>query len=270
MNLRTTLLLLLLTAGGAAAFVFQDDIASRFGTTAPVTASTETTGVLNALSPDTLTRVEITHNGQQVVLERQGKGWTLPGGWPVRVPEVRDLVNLLTGLRSRFIPVKLSDDLKPYGLDDSQKPVRVTIAKEGGSYSLMFGEAPAGTEENPFVRPTYVRLGNNQEVLTLAPGLMTVLKRPRDAYQKRQLFAEVERVRMSDARPSFPGDNDPPPPVVNLLDAKKVTLTGPDGTVTLTRSDRRDKPAGATGPTRPVETTPERVATRWTLAAPVA
>src|SRR5262245_24352311 len=271
MNFRTTLLLLLLTAGGAAAFVFQNDIASRFGKTASATASTETTDVLNKeLSPDTLTRIEITHDGQQVVLERQGKGWTLPGGWPVRVPEVRDLVNLLTGLRSRFIPVKLSDDLKPYGLDDSQKPVRVTIAKEGGSYSLMFGEAPAGTEENPFVRPTYVRLGNNQEVLTLAPGLMTVLKRPRDAYQKRQLFSEVERVRISDARPSFPGDNDPPPPVVNLLDARKVTLTSSDGTVTLTRSDRRDKPGGSPAPTRPIEVTPERVATRWTLAAPVA
>src|SRR5438876_11056476 len=104
MNLRTTLLLLFLTAGGAAAFVFQDDIASRFSTTAPATASTETTGVLNALAPDALTRVELTHNGNQVVLERQGKGWTLPGGWPARGLEVRDLVVLLSGLHSRFVP----------------------------------------------------------------------------------------------------------------------------------------------------------------------
>lgn len=271
MNLRTTFLLLLLTAGGAAAFVFQNDIAARFGWSTSATESTETTRVLNALSPDTLNRVEVKHNGDQVVLERQGKGWTLPGGWPARVPEVRDLLNVLTGLHSRFVPVPLSDDLKPYGLDESQKPVRVTIAKQdGGSYALAFGEPPAGTEVNPFVRPTYVRLGNNPEVLTLAPGLMTVLKRPRDAYQKRQLFAEVERVRISDARPSFPGDNDPPPPVLNLLDAKKVTLTSPDGTVTLTRADRRDKPGGSPAPNRPVETTPERVATRWMLAAPVA
>src|SRR5207247_10588875 len=112
MNLRTTILLLLLTAGGAAAFLFQDNITSRFSTTAPATASTETTGVLNALSPDDLTRVEVTHNGSQVVLERQGKGWTLPGGWPARVPEVRELIALLTGLHSRFVPVKLGDDLK--------------------------------------------------------------------------------------------------------------------------------------------------------------
>ncbi|HTK76898.1 MAG TPA: DUF4340 domain-containing protein [Gemmataceae bacterium] len=271
MNLRTTLLLLLLTAGGAAAFVFQNDIASRFGTNTSTTANSETTGVLNALSPDTLTRVDITHDGQQVVLERQGKGWTLPGGWPARVPEVRDLVNVLTGLHSRFVPVKLGDDLKPYGLDESQKPVRVTIATQGGgSYALAFGEPPAGAESNPFVRPTYVRLGSNSEVLTLAPGLLTVLKRPRDAYQKRQLFAEVERVRMADARPSFPGDNEPPPPVVNLLDARKVTLTGPDGTVTLTRADRRDKPGGSPAPSRPIDTTPERVATHWMLTAPVA
>src|SRR5439155_17511985 len=152
-----------------------------------------------------------------------------------------------------------------------QKPVRISLATQGGgSYALSFGESPSSSEENPFVRPTYVRLGNNNEVLTLAPGLLTVLKRPRDAYQKRQLFAEVERVRMSDARPSFPGDNEPPPPVVNLLDAKKVTLTSPDGTVTLMRADRRDKPGGSPAPTRPIETTPERVATRWTLAAPVA
>jgi hypothetical protein len=262
--------LLLLTAGGAAAFVFQSDITSRFGTTAAATESSETTRVLNALSPDTLSRVDVTHDGAQVVLERQGKGWTLPGGWPARGPEVRELLNVLTGLRSRFVPVKLGDDLKTFGLDESQNPVRVTLAMQGGgSYALTFGEAQSGAEENPFVRPTYVRLGNNPEVLTLAPGLMTVLKRPRDAYQKRQLFAEVERVRMSDARPSFPGDNDPPPPVVNLLDAKKVTLTGPDGTVTLTRSDRRDKPGGSPAPTRPIEITPERVATRWSLAAPV-
>src|SRR5439155_5018257 len=153
-----------------------------------------------------------------------------------------------------------------------QKPVRISLATQGGgSYALSFGESPSSSEENPFVRPTYVRLGNNNEVLTLAPGLLTVLKRPRDTYQKRQLFAEVERVRMSDARPSFPGDNDPPPPVVNLLDAKKVTLTGPDGTVTVTRTApfSRDGQRSA-GPTRPAETTPERVATRWALAAPVA
>src|SRR5207245_231152 len=185
MNLRTTLLLLLLAAAGGAAFVFQDDIAGRFGTTPSATASTETTGVLNALTPEALTRVEVAYNGTQVVLERQGKGWTLPGGWPTRTPEVRDLLNALTGLHSRFVPVPLGGDLTPYGLDDSQKPVRISLATQGGgSYALSFGESPSSSEENPFVRPTYVRLGNNNEVLTLAPGLMTVLKRPRDAYQK--------------------------------------------------------------------------------------
>src|SRR5207302_6018353 len=154
MSLRTTLLLLLLTAGGAAAFVFQDEISARFGRSSSPTASTETTGVLNALSPDTLTHVEVNHPGNQVVLERQGKGWTLPGGWPARIPEVRDLLHMLTGLHSRFVPVRLGDDLKPYGLDESQKPVRVTIATQGGgSYSLTFGESPAGTAQNPFVRP---------------------------------------------------------------------------------------------------------------------
>src|SRR5439155_19568905 len=143
-----------------AALVFQDQLAPRLGTAPPSAAavSTETTGVLNTFTPDELARVEIAQGADKVVLERGPKGWTLPGGWPARAPEVHDLLNLVTGLHSRFVPVTLAGDLKPYGLDDSQHPIRVTVTTQNNTtYALLFGEPPADSGDNPFLRPTYVR-----------------------------------------------------------------------------------------------------------------
>src|SRR5438067_2187891 len=130
MNFRTTLLLLVLAAGGGAAYYYRAPIAARLGR-APrsADATPDTLFILRNLRPDTITRVEVTHDGNTVELVREGKAWSLPGGWPTRGPEVQELIDLLTGLDSRFdpIPVGGGTDLHPYGLDPSQKPVRVTL-----------------------------------------------------------------------------------------------------------------------------------------------
>src|SRR5207302_9251278 len=101
----------------------------------------------------------------RVELVRSGQAWNLPGGWPTRGPEVRELMAVVAGLDTRFAPIPVAGDadLKPYGLDASQKPVKVTVAVEfpgpekSKTHTLLFGEPPDRTS-NPFTRPTYVRL----------------------------------------------------------------------------------------------------------------
>src|SRR5207244_537710 len=44
-----------------------------------------------------------------------GDTWVMPGNWPTRPTEVRQLVDLLSSLRSRFEPIPLGEDeLKKY------------------------------------------------------------------------------------------------------------------------------------------------------------
>src|SRR5262245_32615806 len=105
MNLKTTLTLVILVAAGATAWFV---IAARQPeeTPSPTLAFLET-----ELTPANLTRIEIVRGDRRVLLERNpGQQWSLPGNWPVRKPEVEQLVNVLTGLRSRFVPVSLGEE----------------------------------------------------------------------------------------------------------------------------------------------------------------
>jgi hypothetical protein len=261
MNFRTTLLLLVLAVGGGFAYWYFDRPAAR------------PTRTESALSPEpkSITRIEIAKDGKTVDLVRDGNAWSLPGGWPTRRPEVQELVDLLTGLESRFepIPVSEGEDLTQYGLDKSQKPITVTVtisppAAAGGSKTLhlLFGE-PADRSGNPFTRPTYVRLEGRTEIYRAAPGLLLTLNRPQDDYRKRQLFSEAERVRVGDPRPTFPGEPEMPQPAVALLDAKRVNVTGPDGAWALTSRGHAPRKPGT-------ELPPDRLAEEWELAEPVA
>jgi Domain of unknown function (DUF4340) len=276
MNLRTTILLLILAAAAAAAFYYQDALIARLGTSAPAAgAGSPTLEVIEAshsFQPDALQRIELNHDGQRVELIRSGKAWSLPGGWPVRGPEAQELVGVIAGLNTRFapIPVNAENDLKPYGLDRSQNPVEVKVVVEfpgpekTKTHTLLFGE-PTDHTGNPFTRPTYARLDDKPEVIRAAPGLLAVLHRPADAYRKRQLFPEVKTVRIADARPSFPGDPEMPSPPVALLDAKSITVTGPDGTWVATRT--APPPSATTKPAADLSV--ERLAARWELTQPV-
>src|SRR5262249_15518530 len=70
---------------------------------------------------------------------------------------------------------------------------------------------------------------------------------------------------LADPRPNFPGEPDTPPPAAVLLDAKTLTVTGPDGTWTL----KRTTPQATAAPKPGADLTTERLAERWELAAPV-
>ena len=113
MNLRTTLLLLVLAAGGGALWYFHDEIALRLGYAPPPPNAAKIptfTALRDAFDPARVSRIDIRVPGQPVVLERRGKSWSLPGGWPTRGPEVAQVVDLVSGLTSRFEAVPLTGE----------------------------------------------------------------------------------------------------------------------------------------------------------------
>src|SRR5258708_2371815 len=112
MSLKTTFLLLLLVATGGLVLWFGPSLAPSLGLSSepktPATDSTLTT-LERDLTPQAVTRIEV-HKGDQVVtIERNGGDWTLPGKWPTRKAEVETLVDLITGLLSRFAPIPLAE-----------------------------------------------------------------------------------------------------------------------------------------------------------------
>lgn len=190
---------------------------------APALASLE-----SDLSPDALTRVEIhPPGGDPFVFEKTQTGWTQPGNWPLRTAEVNELVETLGTLRTRFQPVPLSEGTDPaaFGLADSQKPLLVKVRAGTHNYDLRFGEPQIENSENLFTRPAYVRVGDAGEVLKLGPDVMPVLRRPADSYRRRQLFAEVERVKLAGGPPQLqPGlPPEPAAPTVVALPGPAVT-----------------------------------------------
>jgi hypothetical protein len=271
MNLKSTLALLVVAAVGGAWFWFGPDVAVRLGLVSAQSQQhgAETLNDLNKdLAPDRLTRIEVQHDKQRVVLERAPGGeWTLPGRWPTRPEETTYLVKLLTQLHSRFVPLTLGEDLKEFGLDPSQKPVQVRVEAGVKSYVLTFGEG-GESEADPFIRPTFLMVDAQPGVVfRLAPGLKSSLKASPDYYQKRRLFPTAERVKIQtmEMPPMLPGRPPQPPQEqekpVELFDARALTVQGPDGSYTLKRT-------GARSPRKPDTTlTLEQLADEWELDA---
>jgi hypothetical protein len=236
MNLKTTLVLLVCVAAGAALFWLGPRLAPSLRLAPPPApaASGETQRILDEeLTADQLRSIEVVRRGEpRVQLDRGADGtWSLPGNWPTRQAEVKNLVALLTGLRSRFdpIPVTADADLKPYGL--AEPAVTVTLGTGQKEYRLALGEPPASAEgaaeagdHSPFARPTYLRLADVPEIIRLAPGLVAALDRPVDYYQQRRLFP-AERV----AKEGESGEKE------ERLSAKGLSVkdkSGPDYTLT--------------------------------------
>lgn len=274
MNLRTTILLLALTVGGGALWYFHDPLARRLGYARPPVSDAKqptASAIDKAFRPELVSRIELHVSGGPVVLERKGKVWSLPGGWPARGPEVAQVVDAVCSLSSRFDAVPLSadaPDLAVFGLAADQKPLKVDVTveqpktKDNVVYHLTLGETRTGP--NPFTRPTYLRLNQEPEVVRLPPGLLAVLNRPLATYQKRQLFPEVERVKFPDARPSF--EADAPLTPTALVDASAIKVASPAGTVAYKRVVGRDaleakKPGG-------IELSADALARRWELTEP--
>ncbi|MFL5341295.1 MAG: DUF4340 domain-containing protein, partial [Gemmataceae bacterium] len=207
MNLRTTVVLIILAGIGAGVWLTSDWVAPRVGLVPkPIDpAGAGSPAVLDEqLTRDNVKRIEVQAGADPVVLERSAEGsWVLPGKWPTRRTEAEDLVALVTGLHSRFNVIPLPDgaDLKPYGLDPAQKPVTVVVEADA-KHTLAFG-TPEKAEAGPFAKPTYVRVDDKPEVVRLGPDLLEVLRRPREAYQRRQLFPDVERAKFDTAASAF-------------------------------------------------------------------
>jgi hypothetical protein len=186
MNLKTTIVLLVLIVLGGAVWV-------AVAMLSPGTATSETLAVLESkFQPENITRIEIARGDRRVVLEKGAGGWSLPGKWPVRKPEVEQLVTLLSTLHSRFAPLLVADedDREKLGLV-GHKLLQVTVKAAGKDYHLAFGEEPG--ESNRFSRPTYLRLDESSEALRVAPGLIAALDRPQQYFMQRRLFP-VERI----------------------------------------------------------------------------
>jgi hypothetical protein len=203
MNIRTTLLLAVLVGAGVLLWwLGGPQLPTALDPVAPPPAVVDqgTRAFLRDLQPAKITRVEVLAPGGITVLDRKADGsWGMPGNWPIRETEVKGLIDLLTGLRSRFEPEALGGekDLEKYGLDRPAVTVRLTTGDK--EHTLAFGEKPTASGEDRFSRDTYLRLDRKDEAVRLAPGLIAALDRPTDYYQQRRLF-RGERVAKEGTR----------------------------------------------------------------------
>jgi hypothetical protein len=217
MNLKTTFFLLLLLVGGATGWYM---LTARV----PEAAASPTLEFLDKkLRPDTLTRIEIEPKGQPpVILEKTGQEWSLPGKWPVRSVEVKELVHTLTNLHSRFTP-QLADkttNLAKFGLGDNALSLKLTVA--GKTVGLKIGEETS--DDNRFSRATYLKLDDSNEIVRLGPGIVAALDRPMEYFQQRRLFP-VARVAKDDESTEK----------IDQVVADEIRVKGPDTDVTVSK-----------------------------------
>ena len=165
-------------------------------------------------------RVEGQPPEEMVTLSGGKDGWSMPGNWPLRQAEAKELVDLVGNLRTRFAPEKVSNDQdwKKRGLKPAQVELKVTLAG-GGDLKLELGEDESAGQ-NSFNRPVWARLDGSSEVLRLTPGTLAVLKRPASFYRQRRLFAvNQEAARKPGVRQ--PGEAGP---VASPVLAKSIEL----------------------------------------------
>jgi hypothetical protein len=201
MSLKTTLLLILLVATCGLVLWFSPSLAPWLGLSAqprPAAPDGTLATLERELTPQKITRIEVNKDGHVLTLDRAAGDWTLPGKWPTRGPEVQSLIDVLTGLRSRFAPIPAPDDetVAKHGLDKPLATVKVLIG--GKPYSLEFSEEKATEGAGRFSAPTYLRLDGRPEIVRLAPGILGVLDRSPDYYQQRRLFIDMARVAKTD------------------------------------------------------------------------
>src|SRR5438309_12046106 len=133
MNLKATIILAALVALGGLVWLLIP------GSQTDVAAGPTLQFLEKELTPGAVKHIEIVRGDRKVVLDQSGpEEWSLPGKWPVRANEVKELVSNLTGLRSRFTPIALGEKprLKEYGLDPPALEVKVVV--DGKDHKLAF------------------------------------------------------------------------------------------------------------------------------------
>src|SRR5262245_1037011 len=226
MNWKSTIVLVVLAVIAGLVWWKGDDLLSRVAPNwarqvAPNAAQPDPvalTALEKELTSEKLTRIEITPpGGDTFVFTKTGDVWSQPGNWPLRATEVNELVEVLRTLRTRFQPIPVSEEeqFTEFGVAASQKPLVVKVKVKAGSeekeHTLRFGEPELKPGESPFTRSAYVRVDGANEVLKLGPDVMPVLRRSADSYRRRQLFSDVERVKVAGgATPFGPPDSSAP------------------------------------------------------------
>ncbi len=211
MNLKSTIALIILAAAVGVAIWQGASLAPKAGLAPPPEppAKGKSAQTLPGIVPGEITALTVNVPGSAPVkfaATEPGKPLELPGNWPARRNEVEELVAAVTDVKSRFQPVPIGDDLKHYGLTKSQDPVVVEVVGKNGTHTLTFGEEPAEPGENPFVRPAFVRVDSEPEVLRLGPDVLPILRRKAEFYRKRQLFPDATRIKVADSAQRRRGD----------------------------------------------------------------
>lgn len=229
MNIKTSYFLAFLVIAGGCLFLLTQARTQRQAAPAAAVADAGTQRILKQeLKPDDILQIDIQRGDKHVILHKAGSGWALPGNWPIRKDQVKELVKTLTDLRSRFVslPVSGKDKLAGYGLAEPRVTVtlRVRTDKEPHDYRLALGEE-AGVRFSP---TTYLQLSELQdgkwvtkpEVVRLAPGIVAMLSRPEDYYQQRRLFP-YERVEEKSVGPGATVTR------IEKLKARRLTVKAP-------------------------------------------
>ncbi len=176
-----------------------------------------------SLQVDQIAKIRLTFGENELVLESSKPGdWTLPGNWPVRLMEARELARTLSLTDSRFEPQPITspNQWKELGLEKPAIVAELTRRDGGTLLKIAFGQPPANAGSNRFSLATFARINSEEVAWRLAPGLIDQLNRPLDYYRQRRLFAGTKPPRDPDAGVPRPGD----PIRKEQLAAKEVIL----------------------------------------------
>jgi len=258
---------------GAAFLFFGDELRSLVGIKSNRHAVEESaTAKLLAYKPEAIKQIDLrvydtsTQSEKSLTLLHATDGtWSQPGNWALREKEVQELVDTLTSLSTRFLPIPLVGDaepLKQYGLDPTQHPVSVNVVLSNSNITLRFGAAPTTAGIPAFASPAYLRVGEEKEVIRIGSDVLRLISRSPEEYRRKQLFPGAPRVRLA-------GDSGPLTPILGD-NVAQVAIRTPAGSFTLKRT-------GPLPPTRRQANLPSgepeirlnELAAAWEIAAPL-
>jgi Domain of unknown function (DUF4340) len=264
----TTILLAVLVAGSAFWAWKGDSIAPSLGVGAPAAPTSPAVEALAPLKAEDVQTLSLMNDKDKLDLVRGANGvWTQPGNWPVRQDEAQALIAALANLKSRFQPVAPEADLKPYGLDASQKPIVAKLGAGARTVTLTLGRPDAKPDEPEYARPTYVKVDGHADLLRFDSDLMQVVARKPEEYRRKQLFPELDRFKLTGGE-SFAPNQTPPPGgrwAVASNDITAIKMETNDAGVSIKRVAPNPQPKAERDATGEPPLTANKLATAWEL-----